>query len=117
MHREYTKKSGEQLDVLIGGIQADSGRMKLLQILGTQLEQLVNEGHPDLWGLYDALNEEELVSQEELQDLRTKFALDSVSECRPCRDLLTKDILSHSGRDSTGNIERRCRQVDRGCRH
>jgi hypothetical protein len=105
MHREYTKKSGEQLDVLIGGIRADSGRMKLLQILGTQLVQLVNEGHPDLWDLYDAL------------DLRTTFALDSVSGCRPCADMLTKDIPFHSGRDSRGNIECRRRQVDRGCRH
>lgn len=116
-HREYTKKSGEQLDVSIRGIQADSGRMKLLQILGTQLEQLVNVGHPDLWGLYDALSEEELVSHEELQDLRTTFALDSVSGCRLCRDMLTKGIPFHPGRDSQGNIGCSRRQVDQGCRY
>jgi hypothetical protein len=111
MHREYTKKSEEQLDVLIRDIQADSGRIKLLQILGTQLEQLVNKGHPDLWGLHDALDKEELVSQEELQELRTMFALDSVSGC-PCRDMSTKDIPFHIGCDSKGKIKCRRRQFN-----
>jgi hypothetical protein len=108
LYREYTKKTGEQLDVLIRGIQADSGRMKLLQILGTQLEQLVNEGHPDLRGLYDALKEEGLVSQEELQELRIMFALDSVSGYNRCSDMLTKDISFHAGYDPNGEIE--CRR-------
>jgi hypothetical protein len=38
----------EQLDVMIKEIQADSKRMRLLQILGQQLELLINEGQPDL---------------------------------------------------------------------
>ena len=97
--------SSEQLDVLIGSIQADSGRMKLLRILGTQLERLVNEGHPDLWGLYDALTEEKLISQEDLQDLRTTFALDSVSWCHSCRGMLTEDNPFHLGCASAGNTE------------
>lgn len=71
--------SEEQLDILIRGIQADSRRMKSLQILEPQLEQLMNEGRPDLQGLYDALNKKELVSQQKLQELRTTFALGSVS--------------------------------------
>lgn len=69
--------------------------MKLLQILGPQLEQLVNKGHPDLWGLYGALNKEELITQEELQELRATFALDSVSGYSLCGDNLIKIIPFH----------------------
>ncbi|EXJ56204.1 uncharacterized protein A1O5_12660 [Cladophialophora psammophila CBS 110553] len=51
--------------------------MKLLQILGPQLELLVNKGQPNLHAIYDALCQEKLVSQQELQELRVTFALDS----------------------------------------
>ena len=111
MHRDYAKRSDEQLDVLIGSIQADAGRIKLLQVLGTQLEQLVIDGHPDLLGLYDALNEQELASQEELQNLRTRFTLDSVSRYHSYRDMLTKENPFHSGCASTRNTECRRRQL------
>ena len=85
MPREYTKMNEEQLDILIKSIQADPRRMKLLQILEPQLEQLVHKGQPDLHALYEALWREELVSQRELQDLQGTFALDSVSAESPQR--------------------------------
>jgi hypothetical protein len=84
--REYTKMSVEQLDVLIRNIQADSEKMKLLQILSQQLEQLVHEGRPDLHAFCDALKEERLVSGEEFKKLGTTFALDGVSSFGLRRD-------------------------------
>jgi hypothetical protein len=80
--REYTKKSAEQLDVLIRDIQADSRRVKLLEILSPQFEQLVNRGHPDLHVFYEALKEEKLMSENELRELRVIFALEGVSDHR-----------------------------------
>lgn len=47
--------------------------MQLLRILGPQLEQLINEGHPDLHAFYDALKKEKLVSEEEFQELHVTF--------------------------------------------
>lgn len=75
----------DQLDGLIGNIKADPRRMRLLRILGPQLEQLVCEGQPDLHALYNALCQEKLVSPKELQDLRVTFALDSVRDQSPQR--------------------------------
>jgi len=71
--------SEEQLNALISSVQADPRQMKLLHILGPQLEQLVNKGSPDLRSLFDALDRQQLVARKELQELREAFALDSVS--------------------------------------
>jgi hypothetical protein len=43
------------------------------------LEQLINEGHSNLYAFYDALKEEKLVSEKEFRELRVTFALDRVS--------------------------------------
>jgi hypothetical protein len=68
------------LDAMIRNVEADSKRMQLLHILGRQLEQLINEGHPDLHAFYDALKKEKLVSEEEFRELHVTFALDGVSD-------------------------------------
>lgn len=69
---------GEQLDSMIKDIQADSKRVRLFEILGQQLELLINKGQPDLHSLYTSLKAETLVSEEELRELRAIFALESV---------------------------------------
>jgi hypothetical protein len=76
----------EQLDVLIKNVQADSEKMKLLQILSQQLEQLVHKGRPDLRAFCDALKEERLLSREEFRQLGATFVLDGVSSFEFRRD-------------------------------
>lgn len=71
---------------MISDVQADQKRMRLLHILGRQLELMINEGHPDLHALYDSLKEEKLVSEEEFRELRLTYALDAVSYYGPRRD-------------------------------
>jgi hypothetical protein len=78
-HREYIKMDMEHLDIVIKDIQADSKRMRLLHILGQQLELLINEGRPDLESLFASLQTETLVSEEEYGELRATFALEAVS--------------------------------------
>ena len=78
-HRGYTKKTAEQINSLIRYIQTDAQQMKLLQILGPQLEQLVDRGSPDLCGFYQDLKREKLISDGELCELQKAFALESVS--------------------------------------
>jgi hypothetical protein len=53
--------------------------MQLLQILGRQLELLINEGQPDLDSLLTSLKTEGLVSGEEYGELRATFAQEAVS--------------------------------------
>ena len=69
----------EELDVIIRDVEADPKRMQLLDILGRQLEQWINEGHPDLHAFYDALKKKRLVSDEEFLQLHVTFAMDGVS--------------------------------------
>lgn len=65
--------------MLIQQIKTDSKRVRLLQILGQQIEDLVNKGQPDLHSLYESLEDENLVSEEEMGELRNTFALEAVS--------------------------------------
>ncbi|KAK5212193.1 hypothetical protein LTR41_002435 [Exophiala xenobiotica] len=69
-----TEMSGEQLDVIVGGIQQDPGR---IHILGRQLEDLIAEKGPDLHVLCNKLREEKLVSKEECRELHAILAMDA----------------------------------------
>jgi hypothetical protein len=69
----------EHLDVIIKDIQADSKRIRLLHILGQQLELLINKGRPDLASLFASLQTETLMSEEEYGELRGTFALKAVN--------------------------------------
>lgn len=71
----------DELDVLVRGIQADAKRIRLLDLLGRQLEVLINTGQPDLTCLLASLKAEALVSEEDWEELKSTFALDCV--CRP----------------------------------
>lgn len=70
--------SMEQLDTLVKDIQADTTHMKLLQILSPQLEQLVKSGSPNLHMFYKDLKEAELLSKNDLRELKIRFALEGV---------------------------------------
>lgn len=73
---DYVKLSMEQLDTLVKDIQADTTHMKLLQILSPQLEQLVKSGSPNLHMFYKDLKEAELLSKNDLRELKIRFALE-----------------------------------------
>jgi hypothetical protein len=91
----------EQLNIITRDLQADSKHMRLLQILGQQLELLINEGR-----LY-------LVSEEEDRDLRATFAMEAVScLCAKKRSRTDSDI-SGTGGDATVLTEYRYRPVNR----
>ena len=69
----------EQLDDLVRDIQADAKRIRLLNILGRQLELFITGGQPDLDNLLISLKAEALVSDDEYCELESTFALDKVS--------------------------------------
>src|SRR6266496_5370717 len=101
--REYIKMDEKQLDVVIKGIQANPKQMQLLQILGQQLELLINEGQPDLDSLLTSLKTEALVSGEEYGELRATFAREAVSpSCAVKRSWADSDYFTR---------RRRCQRV------
>ncbi len=63
---------------MIKDIQTDAKRMRLFQILGKQLELLINEGRPDLDSLFASLKTDALVSEEECSELKATFAMETV---------------------------------------
>lgn len=68
----------EQLKVLIENVQADPRRVRLLRILGQQLELLINSGRPDIAQLFTSLKEEALVSETEYRELKATFPSEAV---------------------------------------
>jgi hypothetical protein len=68
----------EQLEVLIKSVQADPRRVRLLVILGQQLELLINSGQPDIARLFTSLKEEALVSEVEYEELKAAFSFETV---------------------------------------
>jgi hypothetical protein len=96
--------NGEQLHDLTKSIQADSKRIRLLHILGRQLELMINKGRPDLHSLYGSLPGKKLVSKGELQKLRLNFALDVVSYRLPRRSRPLMQIF-HTGCDAERHLE------------
>jgi hypothetical protein len=70
--------STEQLEGLIKDVQADPRRVRLLRILGQQLELLVNSGQPDITRLFTSLREEALVSEVEYEELKVAFFSEAV---------------------------------------
>ncbi|CEL07121.1 uncharacterized protein CDV56_101378 [Aspergillus thermomutatus] len=73
---EYTKMSMNQLDDLIQSVQADPQHIKLLQILGPQLERLVNIGSPDFRVFLTSLKEAGLILEDEARELQVTFPLE-----------------------------------------
>lgn len=71
----------EQLDALVKGIRADPKRVRLLDILGSQLELFINTGQSDIDCLLASLEAEALVSRKDCEELKIAFAPDRV--CKP----------------------------------
>lgn len=67
-----------QLDTLVKDIQADNRRMKLLQMLRPQLEQLVGGRSPSLHMYYKDLKEVELLSENDLCELQIRTSLEGL---------------------------------------
>jgi hypothetical protein len=78
LSRDYTKKGAEQLDYMIGRIQADSKYIKLLRILSEQLERFIMEGRPDIHSFYMMALTEGLLSEHEHEEIVSQFPLEIV---------------------------------------
>ena len=76
--RQYTKMKANQLNVLIRDIQADDKQVRLLNVLGQQFVLLINRGRVNLDCLFASLQAEGLVSAEEVNELKSTFALEAV---------------------------------------
>ena len=69
MSKDYTKKGAEQLDYMIGRIQADSKYIKLLRILSEQLERFIIEGRLDIHSFYVMTVKEGLLLEHEHEEI------------------------------------------------
>lgn len=83
--RNLTKMSEESLDNWIEKTKKDANQKKLWQILGPQLDGLVENGSPDLVAFYEDLRKEDLVKEEEINKMKISYPLDSVSNQVNCR--------------------------------
>jgi hypothetical protein len=92
--RNYTKLELSELDDLIRRFQEDLQRIKVLQMLGQQLELLVYRGRADIHSLLLSLREDNLVSEEEHRELKERYALDEVGRkiCRLYFCILTSTV-------------------------
>ncbi|OKL55222.1 hypothetical protein UA08_09507 [Talaromyces atroroseus] len=70
---DYTKRKGPQFNQLVKDFRADTQRLLLFQILAPQVERLVHKGCTDPEALYGALRESNLVSEDELQEMKAKY--------------------------------------------
>jgi hypothetical protein len=106
--RELTKTEVEQLEIIIENSQSDPNYLRLLQILGEQLELLINEGRPDLHSLLTSLEAAALVSEEECRELRAAFALEAVSDSCAMKKSQTDSDVPDIGCDTKRLIGYRC---------
>ncbi|KAF7166574.1 hypothetical protein CNMCM6106_002349 [Aspergillus hiratsukae] len=74
---DYTKMSEEKLDDWIEKTKEDTNQKLLWQILGPQLDRLVENGSPDLQAFYEDLSKKELVTEEEINEMKICYPLDS----------------------------------------
>jgi hypothetical protein len=76
--------SEEKLDNWIQKTKEDANQKLLWQILGPQLDGLVENGSPDLGAFYEDLRKEDLVTEEEINKMKICYPLDSVSDQVNC---------------------------------
>ncbi|EED20958.1 hypothetical protein TSTA_081910 [Talaromyces stipitatus ATCC 10500] len=76
---DYTKRTGPQFNQLVRDFKADTQRLALFRILTPQVEQLVHKGCTDPEALYGALRENDIVSEDELQEMKAKHQSESGS--------------------------------------
>jgi hypothetical protein len=91
--------SEEKLDNWIEKTKEDANQKLLWQILGPQLDGLVENGSPDLGAFYEDLRTKQLVTEEEIKEMKTSYPLDSVSNQLNCQShKLTLAIRMHCPR-------------------
>ncbi|KUL81946.1 hypothetical protein ZTR_10981 [Talaromyces verruculosus] len=76
---EYTKRKGPQFNQLVQDFKADTQQLALFQILTPQVEQLVHKGCTNPEALYRALRESDLISEDELEEMKAKHQPESGS--------------------------------------
>ena len=76
--RDYTKRKGPQFSQLVQDLKADTQQLALFRILTPQVEQLVHKGCTDPEALYGALQENNIISEDELQEIKAKHQSESV---------------------------------------
>jgi hypothetical protein len=82
--------------------------VQLLQILGQQLELLINEGKSDLHFLFTSLEVETLVSEKKYREFRANFSLKAVSYSYAIKRTRTDSDISGIGGDANEFLE--CRR-------
>jgi hypothetical protein len=91
--------SEENLDVWIKKTKEDSKQKQLWEILGPQLDHLVMNGSPDLRAFYKDLRRKQLVTEEEINEMRICYHLDSVSNQLICHAIkLIVPVRTHCPR-------------------
>jgi hypothetical protein len=76
--------SEKALDDWIKKAKEDSKQKQLWEILGPQLDHLVVNGSPDLRAFYKDLRRKQLVTEEEINEMKICCPLDSVSNKLIC---------------------------------
>jgi hypothetical protein len=76
--REYAKRKEPQFNQLVQDFMADTQRLTLFRILTPQVEQLVHKGCTDPEALYEALRENNIISEDELLEMKAKHQSESV---------------------------------------
>jgi hypothetical protein len=78
--------SEENLDDWIKKTREDFKQKELWDILSPQLDRLVDRGSPDLQAFYEDLRKKQLVAEEEINEMKMCYPLDSVSNQLDCHN-------------------------------
>jgi hypothetical protein len=114
--RRYAKASKEDVDNIAALLKGDAQKMKLLAILGDQVELVANNGRPDLSRFLDLLKSHSIISAGEASRLRADYGLEKVSRrltksayihLNAITGTCTPRILEYCSRSSFGNNQRR----------
>uniref|UniRef100_A0A093V2V6 Ubiquitin-like protease family profile domain-containing protein n=1 Tax=Talaromyces marneffei PM1 TaxID=1077442 RepID=A0A093V2V6_TALMA len=96
---DYTKRKGPHFNQLVQDLKADTQRLALFQVLTPQVEKLVHKGCTDPEALYGALRDNNIISADELQEIKAKYLSESGSTSavtlNKAVDRLTSQISTH----------------------
>ncbi|KAF7173935.1 hypothetical protein CNMCM6106_008021 [Aspergillus hiratsukae] len=109
---DYTKMSEEKLDDWIKKTKDDFKQKELWEILGPQLDRLVEKGSPDLQAFYKDLRKKQLVTEEEIDEMNICYPLDSDAlpegkledAVTHLKKLVSSKVLGKDTLDKTDNI-------------
>ncbi|RHZ45233.1 uncharacterized protein CDV56_102077 [Aspergillus thermomutatus] len=109
---KYLKLSMKELNKLIAEFKKDAQQMKLLRILRPQLERLVNDGSSHLHKFYEDLRDNELITKDELTELRINYPAESDAlppgaldaAVKRLKKLIASEVLKKDSLDKTDAI-------------